>query len=257
MSLSDYVSTARASLGDGARVRLLADSEALRGVVPEDATVAGEGGEGTDDAAGAGLTVAHAPLGDEVAALQRLGSSLGERGLGVLALVADPGVLPVGPLVAAAAAAGLRVVRAEGIHHRRARTVLTVTRDPEVPVAAYLAENDVASGAAASARLANEWLVEGLALRARADDLAERLRGSEDEVRLLRVRVDDLTAGAKAERAAVQAELEEARRAVRVEKARAAQGPGLRARRAVSLLRQDPVEGSRRIARAAARRLQG
>lgn len=247
MSLSDYVSTARASLGDDAGVRLLADSETLRGVVPE-----GDGGDG-----GRSVVVAHAPLGDEVEALRRLGESIGERGVGVLALVVDPAALPVGPLVSAAVAQGLRVVRAEGVHHRRARTVLTVTRDPGTPVAAYLAENDVASGEAATTRLVNEWLVEGLALRARADDLAARLRGAEDEVGLLRVRVDELATAARTERAALQADLDEARKAVRVEKARAAQGPTVKARRAVSLLRQDPMGGSRRIARAAAQRLRG
>lgn len=252
MSLSDYVASARSLLGDDAGVRLLADSEALRGVVPDDLE-----GDGGAEGGARTVVVAHAALGDEVEALRRLGEAVGDRDLGVLALVADPGGLPVGPLVSASVADGLRVVRAEGVHHRRARTVLTVTRDPQVPVAAYLADNDVASGDAATARLLNEWLVEGLALRARAEELAERLRGSEDEVGLLRVRVDELTTAATAERVSLQAQLEEARKAVRVEKARAAQGPALRVRRAVSVLRQDPVEGSRRLARSAAKRLRG
>ncbi len=248
LSLSDYVASARTTLGDDAGVRLLAGSEALDAVVPDDAR----------DADGPrAVLVAHAPLGAEVETMRRLGEVLGDRHLGVLALVVEPGALPVGPIVSAAVADGLRVVRAEGVNHRRARTVLTVTRDPQVSMAAYLGDDDVASSDSASARLVAEWLVEGLALRARLDELAQRLRGSDDEVGLLRVRVDELTTAARAERESLQAQLEEARRALRAEKARAAQGPALKARRAVSVLRQDPVGGPRRLARSAVKRLRG
>lgn len=242
MSLSDYVSTTRAALGDTVGVSLLLDSETLRGVVPEDA-VAGD--------VDRSVVVGHAQLGDEVGALHRLAEAVGERGVGVLALVAEPSALPVGPLVAGTSELGLRVVRAQGIQHRRARTVITVTRDAEVPVTAYLADTSVASGDRAAARLANEWLVEGVALRATVEQLTLRLQGAEEEAALLRVRLDEVQSRARDERQALEQELAAARRAA----AQAAQGPAVKVRRAVALLRKDPVGGSRRIARSAAKRL--
>jgi hypothetical protein len=248
MSLTDYVSTTRTGLGDTAGVRLLDDSEALRGAVPEEA--------GTE-ADGRSVVVGHAPLGDEVAVLGRLADAIGDAGIGVLVLVAEPSALPVGPLLAAATEHGLRVVRAQGVAHRRARTVLSVTRDAEVPVTAYLSQTPVATDDRAALRLANEWVGEGVALRAAVDQLTERLRGSDEEARLLRVRLDEVQSQAKAEREALQQELAGARKTAREATAKAAQGPTVKVRRAVAVLREDPVAGSRRLARAAARRVRG
>ncbi|EAP97502.1 hypothetical protein JNB_18568 [Janibacter sp. HTCC2649] len=251
MSLSDYVSSTSAAVGADAVVTLLAGSETLNGVVPTNLarTDAGES-EG-----GRAVVVAHAPQGEEVTALETLAEAIGDRGVGILALVVAPDALPVGPLVAAATETGLRVVRAQGVQHRRARSVLTVTRDSEVPVTAYLAATPVATDERATLRLANEWLVEGLALRAGLERLAARQRGAEYEAAQLRLRLDEFQTRARDERADLQSEIAVAQKAARDARARAAQGPAVRAKRAVAILREDPVGGSRRIARSAAKRL--
>lgn len=251
MSLTDYVSSTSATVGPDAAVTLLPGSETLGGVVP-----AGQLGTDVPEGEGArAVVVAHAPQGEEVAALAGLGEAIGEHGLGILALVVTPDALPVGPLVAAATQSGLRVVRAQGVAHRRARTVLTVTRDAEVPVTAYLADTPVASDEKATLRLANEWLVEGLALRASLEQLAARQRGAEDEAALLRVRLDEFQTRARDEAAALQEQVAQAQKAARDANARAAQGPAVKVRRAMAMLKDDPVSGSKSLAAKAARRL--
>jgi hypothetical protein len=83
----------------------------------------------------------------------------------VVLLTHDPAELPVGPLLDELLRYGHHVVEATPVTSRVARAVIVVTRDREVPRAAYLLGTPL-SGDDAIRRALAEFAVEGLATRA-------------------------------------------------------------------------------------------
>lgn len=183
--------------------------------------------------------------GWEAARLDALTQRLGEHDVALVLLRTPASELPVGPLLASVAAAGLRVVRAQTITAGAARVVVVLTRDPSVPVRTHLLGTVVLDTDAARARMTAEWLVEGLQLRAglvaasaRADQLAVHLAEQRAEGERLGERVRT------AEAALAKARPERGLTGVRSD-----------ASRALKVIRQHPVNGFGRVARAARRRL--
>lgn len=175
-----------------------------------------------------------------------LAERLGPRDVAVVLLRTTPAELPVGPVVSSICGAGLRVVRAEPVSAGAAKTVLVLTRDPDLPLRTAVLGTAVPDAAAARTRLESEWLVEGLQLRAalyRSE--ADRAQTAEQAV-------------------ALRAERDTLERALREQQARRAGGwkgrlaAGRRdASRALHILREDPRAGATRIAEAARRRWRG
>jgi hypothetical protein len=83
----------------------------------------------------------------------------------VVLLTQEPAELPVGPLLDELLRYGHHVVEATPVTSRMARAVIVVTRDREVPRAAYLLGSPL-SGDDAIRRALAEFAVEGLATRA-------------------------------------------------------------------------------------------
>lgn len=205
-------------------------------------------GDGTGD--GPFVLVDLAQRGAEAAVLEKGLAAAGPHDVLALLLVSLPEDLPVGPLVDVVTRAGARVVQVEGLRTRHARTVLVVTRDEEVPAVSYLLGHAVPRDDAALRRLANEWQLEGVQLRALTATLERRLEGAVAESAALRV-----------EKASVESRLAEQARehasTVSALERRLASGePGLgsRLRRAARTISDDPVGGSKRVARAVARK---
>ncbi|GGB84484.1 hypothetical protein N798_11235 [Knoellia flava TL1] len=205
-------------------------------------------GAGEDDGVDTAVRVDLAPSGREVESVERALASAGDRDVVVLLCVSLPENLPVGPLVDVVTRAGARVVRVEGLRTRHARTALVLTRDASVPGVSYLLGHAVSEDDSAQRRLANEWQLEGLQLRALAATLERRLEGALSEAAALRV-----------EKAAVESRLsaqakEHARSVASLERRLAEGGLGPRIRRAARTISSDPVGGSRKVAKAVVRR---
>lgn len=91
---------------------------------------------------------------------------LGDRDVAVLLFRNEPDTLPLGRLLATLSAGGLRVLEARGTADGQGRTIIAVTRDATLPMRSYAVGEPVPDTDAARARLANEWQVERLQLRA-------------------------------------------------------------------------------------------
>ncbi|PKW27220.1 hypothetical protein [Phycicoccus duodecadis] len=183
--------------------------------------------------------------GWEAARVDALAQRLGEHDVSLVLLRTPASELPVGPLLASVAAAGLRVVRAQTVTAGAARVVVVLTRDPSVPVRTHLLGTVVLDTDAARARMTAEWLVEGLQLRAglvaasaRAEQLAADLAEQRAEGKRLAERVRT------AESALAKARAERGLAGVRSD-----------ATKTLKVIRQDPANGVGRVARAARRRL--
>jgi len=180
--------------------------------------------------------------GREAAELADVAPAVGERDVLVLISRSLPVELQVGPIVQAVTAGGLRVVRAEQLEAPAAGTLLVVSRDALVRRASYLLGQPIPDDDATDLRLSNEWLVEGLQLRA-ADEAArqklwaaeEILRATKAELDAVRLRVGELDQRLSARSTGLA-------------------GVGVQLRRAATVVKQDPVRAPARLARALARR---
>lgn len=214
-----------------------------------------EGGESGGSDGGGRVVVELAQRGDEAAAVDRVAPSLGEHDVLVLALQSLPEQLPAGPLVQAITSQGLRVVQSEGLLTRHARSVLVLTKDRGLPQRSYLLGEDLPDSEATRLRQANEWAVEGLQLRAVAAKSGAALDGAREEVAVLRVERDALERKLAAETKRLQSQVSSLTATNKQLRAAAERRVSRRVRRAAGLLRDDPMGGSKRLARAAARRL--
>ena len=236
-----------ASGADGARpVVVLPGAEAFAGGLASPGE--GSGAQGR-------VLVELAQRGDEAAAVERVAADLGEHDVLVLALQSLPELLPAGPLVQAICTRGLRVVQAEGLLTRHARSVLVLTADPAVPQRSYLLGEDLPDSAATRLRQANEWAVEGLALRAVSARSGAALDGARQEAAVLRVERDELERRLSVETKRLQGQVDSLTAKNKQLRAVADRSVKRKVRKAAGLLRDDPVGGSKRLARAAARRL--
>ncbi|HEU5143732.1 MAG TPA: hypothetical protein VFT81_01040 [Dermatophilaceae bacterium] len=191
------------------------------------------------------------PAGDEASCVERRAGSLGPHDVLVLAMRVRPEGLPVGPLVQAVCASGLRVVRAEGVRHAQgAQTVLVLTSDRDEPQRSYLLGQDLPESEATRLRQANEWAVEGLQLRALVSRREAALGTASAEADALRAERGRL----EADRRQLEKQVQSLTRANRLLRAEVDRRPARRLRKAARMLREDPVDGARRLARAAADR---
>ena len=243
MALKELVS----SYTGGDAERQVVSTEAAAPLAEAFADGRGPGEDGEGGAVGAAVRVDLAASGQEVETAERVLGSAGDRDVVVLLCAARPEELPVGPLVDVVTRAGVRVVRVEGLRTRHARTAIVLTRDSSVPAVSYLLGHAVPDDHSAHRRLANEWQLEGLQLRALTATLERRLEGALAEAAALRV-----------EKAAVESSLasqaKEHARAVAALERRLADGLGSRVRRAARTISSDPVAGSRKVAKAVVRR---
>jgi hypothetical protein len=196
--------------------------------------------EGSGDREGARVLVDAWFSGWDAGAAAVLAEELGPHDVGVVLLRTPAADLPVGPIIAAVSEAGLRVVRAQAVTGGAARTVVVLTHDVTVPLRTHLLGTPIPDDDASRARLAAEWLVEGLQLRA-------GLTRAEEQVRELQAQCAQLS-----ERAlAAESSLER----VRTEGGLA----GLRrdSVRSVELVRTSGLAGLGRVLRGLRRRLGG
>lgn len=192
---------------------------------------------------------------------------LGERDILVLAMRSSPDRLTVGALVDTLVAGGLWVVEAAPSPARGVGCALVVTRDDTAPWRSYLLGDTIPSAERSVMRLLAEHVVEGLALRAQGSGLRSRDRAQTRELDQLRQALADREVELEEQRQALadrgadrsiaelrrlvdlqEGELKavtgELHRAQRTER-EARQGGQMR--RAVRLVRQDPVHGSSRV----------
>ena len=177
-----------------------------------------------------------------------LARRLGVHDVGVVLLRTQAADLPVGPVVGAFGGAGLRVVRVQPLTAGAARTLVAVTADPTVPVRTPVLGSVVDDDPAARARLANEWLLEGVQLRAALTRAEHELQTLGQALQTARDERDSVAASLRA------AERELAR--IREHGLRArAHHLRVDAQRAAALVREDPAGGIRDVGRAVGRRL--
>lgn len=241
MALKELVSSYTG--GDAGRQLVYSEAAAPVAEVLADGRAAGDE-DGVDAAVRADLAAA----GREVETVERALGAARDRDVVVLLCVTLPEALPVGPLVDAVTRAGARVVRVEGLRTRHARTAIVLTRDVSVPRVSYLLGHAVPDDDAAHRRLSNEWQLEGVQLRALAATLERRLEGALAESAALRVEkasVDARLSSQAKEHAAAVAELE---------RQLAERGLGPRIRRGARTISSDPVQGSKKVLKAVARR---
>lgn len=112
------------------------------------------------------------------------------RDVVVVLLMDEPADLPVGPLLDEALQYGHRVVEASPVTSRMAKAVLVLTRDPHVPMAAYLLGTPLIGEHAVRRALA-EYAVEGLVVRAQRVKETAQTAGLVDEVARLRASEHD------------------------------------------------------------------
>jgi hypothetical protein len=248
MSIVELVAGYRRGVSGERPVQFYPAAEELAKRVPDASAVAvstqGPTGEGR-------VLLEFVPAGDEASCVERRADGLGPHDVLLLAMRVRPEDLPVGPLVQAACTLGLRVVRAEGLRHAQgAQTVVVVTSDRDEPQRSYLLGQDLPESEATRLRQANEWALEGLQLRALAAKTEAAVGAASAEADALR---------------AERARLEEARQRLETQvqsltrvngllRAEADRRAARRLRKAAQMLREDPVDGARRLARAAARR---
>jgi hypothetical protein len=245
MSIAEVLARYADSASGDRQLRYLPPAAPVAGSLPGAAALEPDAA----DVEGGAVVVDLAQSGAEAAAIGALGALLGERGVGVLILASTPESMAVGPVLQAATQAALRVVQAEGLASRHGRTILVLTRDPAIPQRSYLLGEPLPDAPATRLRQANEWAVEGLQLRALSGVTQTQLSGAREEARLLRVERDELAAAWAAERKRLNARIAE------LTEAPGALRSGMQhLKKAASLMSSDTVGGSRRIAKAAARR---
>ncbi|MDN5789278.1 MAG: hypothetical protein L0H25_00220 [Micrococcales bacterium] len=237
---------------------------------------------------GAAILVGAARPGGESDEVDTVATAVHEGDVLVLLLGATPTELRVGPLVQSVTAGGLRVVRIEELEAPLRGTLLIACRGALLPRASYLLGEAIPDTERAYERLANEWAIEGLQLRAVAGMVAaahaaaeeadraaqetrlaaqqavrsaqeatratqERVRAAED---VADVRGRELTA-LRAELAALHAELAVVAKSNRELRVLAKRGPGWRIKRAAALVKDDPVEGTKHVLRSVTGRVRG
>jgi hypothetical protein len=198
------------------------------------------------------------PQGNPVTQVADLVGKVGDQDIVVVLLASGADTLPVGPLVTGLTAAGLRVVQVESIRIKEARTVLVTTRDAAVPRRSYLVGAEVGDEAPTQDRLANEWLVEQFQLRSRVGASERRIELLEGQVRTATQERDQARASlATSSRAlaALEETTREQRAQIRKLETAGVRGVGRSVKRAAGILKDDPVAGSGRLAKAAGRRL--
>lgn len=194
---------------------------------------------------------AGAPVDRLVPELERPGNDIL-----VLLLRVEPADVPVGALLHEVLRHGYRVVEAAPVTSRLGRSVLVVTRDPDVATSAYL-NGERLTGPAALRRLEAEALVEGMVIRAQRVLEVARLASVTTDLESVRSQhAESLARAAAAERRADALETELSRLrgslpSMRVGRARA------RLVRVIRTLTDDRTHGPGRLARATARRLSG
>lgn len=192
------------------------------------------------------VTVDVAPSGSEVAGIAALAETIGESGVGVLVLSLALPALPLGPVLAELGRQGLYLVAVELLARRRQYPVaLVVTHDSEFPQEGYLAGEPVGADERAMRRRRNEWLLEGVAHRATIEQLQRDLVEAQQTIATLRAERDQARAQGAKDAAAAAAYR------------RVQQLPEAKIRRAAQLIAAEPLSGSARVARAAARRAKG
>lgn len=211
-----------------------------------------------DDAAGPRVLIDLFPQGNPVDQVTDLVAKVGDQDIAVVLLASGADTLPVGPLVSGLTSAGLRVVQVESIRIKEARTVLVTTRDAGVPRRSYLVGAEVGDEDATQHRLANEWLVEQFQLRSRVGTSERQIELLEGQVRTVTGERDQARASLATSSRALAA-LEETTRkqrvAIRKLESAGVRGLGRTVKRAAGILKDDPVAGSGRLAKAAGRRL--
>lgn len=195
---------------------------------------------GSADREGARILVDAWFTGWDAAAVTALADQLGPHDVGVVLLRTPPADLPVGPVIAAVSEADLRVVRAQAVTGGAARTVVVLTRDLTVPLRTHLLGTPIRDDDASRARLAAEWLVEGLQLRA-------GLNRAEEQVRQLEEQCERQTERAVAAELAVE----------RIRSERGMAGLRRDVAKGVEIVRGSGFSGLGRVARATRRRLLG
>lgn len=194
--------------------------------------------------------------GTETEQIADLSAVLGETDVALLLLKPPPELIPVGVVTDALTGHGLTVLDACGTIHRLGRTLVAVSRDSERRQRAYLTGTPIPDDEAGRLRQRNEWVVEGLQLRSLGQLLERRIKGQADELSLAReerLGLDQALNVMEAERSAAQEALAVSQRSLVAARREIAVRPS-RIRRAARLLAEDPRKGSRRIARAIARR---
>jgi hypothetical protein len=252
MTIDELVAGYRRGPAGERRVQFYPAAEDLARRVADAVAVEATAGEESSDERDGRVLLEFAPAGDEASCIEHRAGGLGPHDLLVLAIRVRPEALPVGPIVQTSCSAGLRVVRAEGLRHAQgAQTVVVLTRSRDEPQRSYLLGQDLPESEATRLRQANEWAIEGLQLRALASRQEADRETASAEARTLRVERDRLESARKHLEAKVQS-LTELNRSLRAE---ADRSPARVLRKAARILRDDPVGGTRRLARAAGRRL--
>lgn len=214
------------------------------------------------DTAGPRLLLVRPGMAQVADDLPGIVAGLGGREVALLLLPSAVGDLSAGPLLAALARSGGLLVGVHEVENRLVRTALAVTADPAVPIRAHVVMDEIGIGGD-SAAVRNEWLLVGSGQRARVHRLENRLRGHNDEVTLLRTERNIARTRWESEKATSRelrgtiAELEKSLAAAQAQVPNSRKNSPSALTRGASRMRENPVQGSRKVARAVARRLRG
>ena len=260
MSIVEIIETYASADGEHRPVLLLPGTRHLLDQVT--GAVTHEPGEPTPDLGA--LLVGAAKPGKEGAEVEAVAAGVGERDVLLLLLGSVPSALRVGPLVQSFTAAGLRVVRAEQLEAPLAGTLVVACRGETLPLRSYLLAETIPDTESAQLRLVNEWAVEGLQLRTLAASLTPTRKAAEQQIRAAEQRIraaeqqvraaQQGNAEARSELAALQAELATCANDNIALRRQLERGARWKLRRATQIVREDPVGGTKRLARAVTRR---
>jgi len=120
--------------------------------------------------------------GNEVEQIAGLSAALGDTDVALLLFGPPPEMLPVGVVTDALSRHRLTVLDACGTEYRSGRTTLVVSRDSERPQRAYLTGTPIPDDEPGRLRQRNEWIIEGMQLRAGLHLLERRLGGQTAEL---------------------------------------------------------------------------
>jgi hypothetical protein len=208
--------------------------------------------------AGPSVLVDLFPAGDIAAQVEDLAPRVGPKDIAVVLVASSADTLPIGPLVSGLTGAGLRAVQVETIRIKEARTVLVVTRDDAVPRRSYLIGTELLDDPSTMGRLGNEWLIEQFQLRALVETMELRLTTLESQVVTLKGERDTALASlATSSRAlaVLEATARDQRASIRKLESKGLRRVGRNVSKAARIVKDDPVRGTGRLAKAAGRRL--
>lgn len=203
--------------------------------------------EGSSDEGAPRLVVERVPGRDITDRVAGIVDDLAEGDLAVLILPAPLDQVSPVTILGSLAPTGGHLVGVHDLADRLGRTALVITRGPATSVRTVTGVDTIDLGPDATASVVDEWLVVGAVQRAQLEALQRQGSGHREEVGLLRQERNTALDDLKAERAAHAA----TKAAARTQASTA----GTKVRRVAQLLRDNPVEGGRRLGRAGLRRL--